>query len=49
MTKAIPGLLTRARAWLVTGPVGRGLSFAIDFAAAARVGIGRYRRSRANR
>jgi hypothetical protein len=28
--------LDRARAWLVTGPVGRGLSFAIDFAAAFR-------------
>jgi hypothetical protein len=26
----------RARAWIVTGPVGRGLSFAIDFAAALR-------------
>lgn len=26
----------RARAWLVTGPVGRGLSFAIDFAVALR-------------
>jgi hypothetical protein len=26
----------RARAWLVTGPVGRGLSFVIDFAVALR-------------
>ena len=26
----------RLRAWLVTGPVGRGLSFAIDFAVALR-------------
>jgi transketolase len=26
----------RARAWLVTGPLGRGLSFAIDFAVALR-------------
>jgi len=26
----------RVRAWLVTGPVGRGLSFAIDFAVALR-------------
>jgi hypothetical protein len=26
----------RARAWFVTGPVGRGLSFAIDFAVALR-------------
>jgi transketolase len=26
----------RARAWLVTGPVGRGLAFAIDFAVALR-------------
>jgi hypothetical protein len=24
------------KAWLVTGPLGRGLSFALDFAAAAR-------------
>ena len=28
--------LDRARAWLVTGPVGRGLSFAIDFSVALR-------------
>jgi len=28
--------LARARAWLVTGPVGRGASFAIDFGAALR-------------
>jgi hypothetical protein len=27
--------LDRARAWLVTGALGRGLAFAIDFAAAA--------------
>jgi transketolase len=26
----------RFRAWLVTGPLGRGLSFAIDFAVALR-------------
>lgn len=26
----------RSRAWLVTGPVGRGLAFAIDFAVALR-------------
>jgi hypothetical protein len=26
----------RLRAWLVTGPVGRGLSFAIDFVVALR-------------
>ena len=26
----------RLRAWLVTGPVGRGLAFAIDFAMALR-------------
>jgi len=29
-------VVERARAWLVTGPVGRGLSFAIDFAVALR-------------
>jgi hypothetical protein len=28
--------LQRLQAWLVTGPLGRGLSFAIDFAAAFR-------------
>jgi hypothetical protein len=26
----------RLRAWLVTGPIGRGLAFALDFAAALR-------------
>ena len=26
----------RLRAWLVTGPLGRGLAFAIDFAVALR-------------
>jgi hypothetical protein len=30
---------TRAKAWLVTGPLGRGLAFAIDFAAALRKGL----------
>jgi hypothetical protein len=29
-------LLDRSRAWLVTGPIGRGLSFAIDFSVALR-------------
>ncbi len=33
--------LERLRAWLVTGPVGRGLSFAIDFAAALRTFVSR--------
>jgi len=28
--------LDRARAWLVTGPLGRGLAFAIDFGVALR-------------
>jgi transketolase len=28
--------LERLRAWLVTGPLGRGLAFAIDFAIAFR-------------
>jgi hypothetical protein len=31
----------RLLAWLVTGPVGRGLSFAIDFAAALRTLVSR--------
>ena len=30
------GLVDRLRAWLVTGAPGRGIAFAIDFAAAAR-------------
>jgi hypothetical protein len=34
---------TRARAWLVTGPLGRGLAFAIDFGAALRKGLLRRR------
>ncbi len=27
------------KAWLVTGPLGRGLAFAIDFAIAVRTGL----------
>lgn len=33
--------LERVRAWLVTGPVGRGLSFAIDFGVALRTMLAR--------
>jgi hypothetical protein len=33
--------LERLQAWLVTGPVGRGFSFAIDFAAALRALVSR--------
>jgi hypothetical protein len=40
-------LLQRLRAWLVTGPVGRGLSFAIDFAVAFRSFLAARRRRRA--
>lgn len=36
--------LTRVRAWLVTGPLGRGASFAIDFAVALRTGLAQRRR-----
>lgn len=35
--------LTRARAWLLTGPVGRGLAFAIDFSLALRTVLARRR------
>jgi len=35
--------LVRLRAWLVTGPLGRGFAFALDFAAAVRVGFARRR------
>ena len=38
--------LVRARAWLVTGPIGRGLAFAIDFGVALRTMLAS-RRSRA--
>ena len=31
--------LGRVKAWLVTGPLGRGLAFAIDFAVAVRRGL----------
>lgn len=41
--KGRPG--DRLKAWLVTGPVGRGASFAIDFAVALRTGLARRRRS----
>jgi hypothetical protein len=33
--------IDRLRAWLVTGPLGRGLAFAIDFAAALRTFVSR--------
>jgi len=33
------GPIVRVKAWLVTGPLGRGLSFAIDFAVAIRSGL----------
>lgn len=39
--------LTKARAWLVTGPIGRGLSFAIDFGAALRTMLAQRLGSRA--
>jgi hypothetical protein len=35
----------RGRAWLVTGPLGRGLAFALDFGAALRTMLAK-RRSR---
>lgn len=35
--------MTRAKAWLVTGPLGRGLAFAIDFGVALRKGLLRKR------
>jgi transketolase len=33
----------KARAWLVTGPIGRGIAFAIDFAIAIRTAIAQRR------
>jgi hypothetical protein len=38
------GPLIRARAWLVTGPPGRGLAFAIDFGVALRTMLAQRRR-----
>jgi hypothetical protein len=38
--------LDRARAWLVTGPLGRGLAFALDFGAALRTMLARRRAAR---
>ncbi len=35
----------RLKAWLVTGPIGRGLSFAIDFAVALRIFLSRRAKS----
>jgi transketolase len=35
--------LTKARAWLVTGPLGRGAAFAIDFAIAVRTALAQRR------
>jgi hypothetical protein len=31
--------MSRFRAWVVTGPIGRGLAFAVDFSAAIRRGL----------
>jgi hypothetical protein len=36
--------VVRLRAWLVTGPLGRGLAFLIDFALAVRTGLAQRRR-----
>ncbi len=44
MSRRRLGALDRARAWLVTGPLGRGLAFAIDFGVAVRQGLFRSRR-----
>jgi hypothetical protein len=37
------GALERFRAWLVTGPLGRGFSFVIDFGAALRTMLAKRR------
>jgi hypothetical protein len=34
-------MINDLRAWLVTGPLGRGLAFAIDFAVALRTFVSR--------
>lgn len=38
---ALRGARDRALAWLVTGPLGRGLAFALDFGAALRTMLAR--------
>jgi transketolase len=38
--------LDEVRAWLVTGPLGRGLAFAIDFGVALRTALARRRAER---
>jgi transketolase len=35
--------LDKAKAWLVTGPLGRGLAFAIDFGVALRTALNQRR------
>jgi hypothetical protein len=41
MSEPISEAGERLRAWLVTGPIGRGLSFAIDFSVALRTMLAR--------
>jgi hypothetical protein len=41
---ATSGGMDRIKAWLVTGPMGRGFSFALDFAIALRRGLAQRRR-----
>jgi hypothetical protein len=36
--------MTAFKAWLVSGPLGRGAAFAIDFAVAIRAGLAQRRR-----
>jgi len=36
--------MTTFKAWLVTGPLGRGAAFVIDFAVAIRTGLAQRRR-----
>lgn len=46
VSKRVDAALIRARAWLVTGPCGRGLAFAIDFGVAIKTGLAqRHRRA----
>jgi hypothetical protein len=43
MTKGTSEAGERLLAWLVTGPIGRGLSFAIDFSVALKTMLARQR------
>jgi len=40
---SLSALTDEGLAWIVTGPLGRGLAFSIDFTVALRIGLARRR------